>query len=149
MSQINSNNISTTQTITNNVIVNTSVPTAPIPSIPTVPSIPSIPTIHSIPAIPKIPAIPSIPAVIPKKIHEIKKEDHDPKADVKIENKPTESRGFKYLFIVGALLDEIKSENPMSRLKKVPIVEVSIINLKIESVLASKNSKPAAANPVN
>jgi hypothetical protein len=86
-------------------------PVQAIPSVPLVPSIPNIPKIPAIPNIPSIPVVPQVPLNFPKP--EPAKEQIK---QAKIE-KPLVDFNAK-----ANLLDEIRSENPMARLKKLGAV---------------------------
>ena len=119
---INSSNNNTNQNTNNNnsqinVIQNKQI---------NIPNVPSAPKISIIPSVPKIPAIPKVPqAKIPSFVE-----------SSKLDNKALEKRG--------SLLDQIRTENPMTRLKK-----LNPEDKKPETVLTKKKEvRSMTANPV-
>ncbi len=128
----NYNSINSSNNInSNNIVENKKIPSLPInrnvPSVPLVPNIPAIPKVPIIPSLPQVPKIPSVPTNI-----KIPNFIEPSKLDVQaLENR-------------GSLLDQIRSENPLARLKKINAEtkkEEPVINKK-------KEVRSATANPV-
>jgi hypothetical protein len=95
------------------------------PAIPTVPSVPKVPVVPSVPSVPSIPKIPAAPILkIPDFV--------EPKL---LDTKALEKRG--------SLLEEIRTDNPLSRLKKITDVKKPEL-----PVLKKKEIRSMTANPV-
>ena len=99
-----------------------------IPNVPKIPNVPAIPKVPNVPSVPSIPVVPSVPSIL-----KIPNFVEPSKLDVQaLENR-------------GSLLEQIRTENPLARLKKIS-VEVK----KEEPVMIKKKEvKSLAANPVN
>jgi hypothetical protein len=92
------------------------IPNVPaVPKVPAVPAVPNIPKVPAVPAVPKVPVVPNVP-----KVSAIPKPDSSP-----VQTNPEQPKEQKPLVNQAAkvnLLDEIRSENPMARLKKMGTV---------------------------
>ena len=129
----NSNNNISNQVIEQNIQQNVG-KTITIPSPPKVPTAPPVPKVPKIPAAPKIPVAPPVPKIVPKT-----------PTSVNINENKAEDKTLVSGEARGNLLDEIKSDNPMARLKKIN----TVANIKRPTIEEKPKADDASSNLSN